>query len=197
MVAAMNDTDRLAALLHNFSPALCRHGETAECDERATALIAAGVTLTSTPAPLEYGGTATEAVAFIRARMAEDPMVTWPGEIDDILEGVDAIYGPTVQATVQDGSTVAQQATTPAPLDEKKMTYEEWSAAESARWEERMRNGQPVHVHDGEWCAECVAHGAATPAPLDVRCHCGHLNASCDRPDADFSTRIYKENRGE
>jgi hypothetical protein len=24
---------------------------------------------------------------------------------------------------------------------------------------------------------------AATPAPLDERCHCGHLNASCDRPD--------------
>jgi len=38
----------------------------------------------------------------------------------------------------------------------------------------------------------------ATPAPLDVeRCACGHLNASCDRPDADFSTQIYKENRGE
>jgi hypothetical protein len=24
---------------------------------------------------------------------------------------------------------------------------------------------------------------AATPTPLDERCHCGHLNASCDRPD--------------
>jgi hypothetical protein len=70
-------------------------------------------------------------------------------------------------------------AATPAPLDERKMTYEEWSAAESARWEERMRNGQPVHVHDGEWCAECVKHGAATPAPLD------HLIALLEADAAD------------
>jgi len=38
-------TDPLAALLHNFSPALCRHGETEECGERAKALRDAGVTL--------------------------------------------------------------------------------------------------------------------------------------------------------
>jgi hypothetical protein len=50
-----------------------------------------------------------------------------------------------------------------------------------------------VHCVPGE---HCVGH-VTTPAPLDERCHCGHLNASCDRPDADFSTRIYKENRGE
>jgi len=35
----------------------------------------------------------------------------------------------------------------------------------------------PTHVHDGEWCAACVEHGRAAPA--------------------DFTTEIYKENRGE
>jgi hypothetical protein len=49
----VNDTDRLAALLHNFVPALCRHDKTEECVERAKALIAAGVTLAATPAPLD------------------------------------------------------------------------------------------------------------------------------------------------
>jgi hypothetical protein len=29
----------------------------------------------------------------------------------------------------------------------------------------------------------CDGYRAVTPAPLDERCHCGHLNASCDRPD--------------
>ena len=47
-------------------------------------------------APADREGTASDALAFIRACMAEDQMVRWPGEIDDILEGLEAIYGPSV-----------------------------------------------------------------------------------------------------
>ena len=85
-------------------------------------------------------------------------------------------------------------AATPAPLDLNAVRGA--IGALHSAVESGERCSPLLHRVYEEGCAACAA--LATPAPLDVeRCACGHLNASCDRPDADFSTQIYKENRGD
>jgi len=65
-----------------------------------------------------------------------------------------------------------------ATLPDEELLYMRNLGPVALRWIRKQRGHSPArHVHDGEWCAACVEHGRAAPA--------------------DFTTEIYKENRGE